>query len=94
MEPIFPQFGLAHANFSRFTAFVSGGQLSYILYKPSGMRRHRGYHWFLRRIGLKMGIDFAHFNLESDTVYEGAILECIKVSLDLIPNKKERKSNM
>ena len=58
------------------------------------MRRHRGYHWFLRRIGLKMGIDFAHFNLESDTVYEGAILECIKVSLDLIPNKKERKSNM
>ena len=58
------------------------------------MRRHRGYHWFLRRFGLKMGIDFAHFNLESDMVYEGAIRECIKVSLDLIPNKKERKSNM
>ena len=46
------------------------------------------------RFGLKMGTDFAHFNLESDMVYEGAIRECIKVSLDLIPNKKERKSNM
>lgn len=41
-----------------------------------------------------MGTDFAHFNLESDMVYEGAIRECINVSLDLIPNKKERKSNM
>ena len=43
---------------------------------------------------VKMGTDFAHFNLESDMVYEGAIRECINVSLDLIPNKKERKSNM
>lgn len=58
------------------------------------MRRHREYQWFLGRFGLKMGTDFAHFNLESDMVYEGAIRECIKVSLDLIPNKKERKSSM
>ena len=58
------------------------------------MCRHRGYPWFLRRFGLKIGTDFAHFNLESDMVYEGAIQECIIVSLFLIPNKKERKSNM
>ena len=85
---MFLQFGLAHANFSRFTAFVSGGNsLIYCL-------SHRGYPWFLRRFRLKMGTDFAHFNLESDMVYEGAIRECIKVSLYLIPNKKERERDM
>ena len=64
------------------------GQLSYILFKPQRVSV------VLRRFRLKMGTDFAHFNLESDMVYEGAIQECIKVSLDLIPNKKERESNM
>ena len=27
--------------------------------------------WFLRRCGLKTGIDFAHFGLESGVVFEG-----------------------
>ena len=27
--------------------------------------------WFLRRCGLKTGIDFAHFGLESGMVFEG-----------------------
>ena len=27
--------------------------------------------WFLRRLGLKTSIDFAHFGLESDMVFEG-----------------------
>ena len=68
-------------------SFPGGNSLIYCL-------SHREYQWFLGLFGLKMGTDFAHFNPESDMVYEGAIRECIKVSLDLIPNKKERKSNM
>ena len=28
--------------------------------------------WFSRRFGLKTGIDFAHFGLESGMVFEGA----------------------
>jgi len=70
------------------------GQLSYILYKPCRYVPPRRLSVVLRRFGLKMGTDFAHFNLESDMVYEGAIRECINVSLVLIPNKKERKSNI
>ena len=31
----------------------------------------KGYTWFLGHFGLKTGIDFAHFGLESGTVYEG-----------------------
>ena len=27
--------------------------------------------WFLRRFGLKAGIDFAHFGLESGMVFKG-----------------------
>ena len=68
-------------------SFPGGNSLIYCL-------SHREHQWFLGRFGLKMGTDFAHFNLESDMVYEGAIRECLKVSLDLIPNKKERESNM
>ena len=31
--------------------------------------------WFLHRFGLKMGIDFAHFGLESGMVFEETIEE-------------------
>ena len=31
---------------------------------------------FLRRFGLKTGIDFAHFGLESGMVYEGTTVVC------------------
>ena len=35
--------------------------------------------WFLHRFGLKTGLDFAHFSLESGMVFEGAmeVYECI-----------------
>ena len=45
-----------------------GGVLPYISHK--GICRPRV--GFLRRFGLKMGIDFAHFGLESGMVYAGA----------------------
>ena len=35
---------------------------------------------FLRRIGLKTGIHFAHFNLKSGIVFEGT-MECMNVLL-------------
>ena len=34
---------------------------------------------FLRRIGLKTGIHFAQFGLESGIVFEGTATECMKV---------------
>ena len=42
--------------------------------------------WFLRRIGLKMGIEFAHFGLESCMVFEET-----KEEYERIINKKERE---
>ena len=59
-----------------------GGTLPYKPYRyvPPQMVR------FLRRFGLKMGIDFAHFGLQSGIVFEG-LLECINVFLISIPNK-------
>ena len=35
---------------------------------------------FLRRFGMKMGIDFAHYGLESDVVYEGTtiVYQCVR----------------
>ena len=42
--------------------------------------------WFLRRFGLKMDIDFAHFGLESGMVFEGT-----KEVYEGIINKKERE---
>ena len=46
---------------------------------------------FLRRIGLKTGIHFAHFNLESGIVFEGT-MECMNVLLpfQFQMSKKER----
>ena len=48
---------------------------------------------FLRRFGLKTGIRFAHFGLESGMVFEGTT-EFINVFIISIPNAKERKRNM
>ena len=31
---------------------------------------YKAYSWFLRRFGLKAGIDFAHFGLESGMAFE------------------------
>ena len=42
--------------------------------------------WFLRRFGLKTGIDFAHFGLESGMVFEET-----KEVYERIINKKERE---
>ena len=42
--------------------------------------------WFLRRFGLKKGIDFVHFGLESDTVFEGTIQEYMNVYVVSIPS--------
>ena len=47
--------------------------------------------WFLRRFGLKAGVDFAYFGLNSGIVFEGK-LECINVLILLFQfqmNKKE-----
>ena len=41
---------------------------------------------FLRRFGLKTGIDFAHFGLESDMV-SGELRECMNVFIVSIPNE-------
>ena len=48
---------------------------------------------FLRRFGLKKGIHFAHFGLESGMVFEGTT-ECMYVFIVLIPNESARKRNM
>ena len=42
--------------------------------------------WLLRRFGLKMAIDFAHFGLESGMVFEET-----KEVYERIINKKERE---
>ena len=42
--------------------------------------------WFLRRFGLKKGIDFVHFGLESDIVFEGTIREYMNVYVVSIPS--------
>ena len=50
---------------------------------------------FLQRFGLKTGIHFAHFGLESGMVFEGTT-ECINVFIVSIPNElgwKEKCAN-
>ena len=42
--------------------------------------------WFLSCFGLKTGIHFTHFGLESGMVFEGAT-ECMNVFIVSIPNK-------
>ena len=41
--------------------------------------------------GLKKGIDFAHFGLESDMVFEGTIQECMNVYVVSIPSGYRRE---
>ena len=41
---------------------------------------------FLRRFGLKTGIHFVHFGLESGMVF-GELRECMKVFIASIPNE-------
>ena len=50
---------------------------------------------FLRRFGLKTGIHFAHFGLESGMVFEGTT-ECINVSMSFQfqISRKEREIYM
>ena len=49
---------------------------------------------FLGCFGLKMGIRFAHFGLESGMVFEGTT-ECMNVFIVSIPNEfKARKRNV
>ena len=50
-----------------FFRFMPGGVLPYISHK--GMPAHRV--GVFRRFGLKTGINFAHFGLESGMVFEG-----------------------
>ena len=51
--------------------------------RPVGQGFFRG---FLRRFGLKTGIDFAHFGLESGMVFEGTT-ECMNVFIVSIPHE-------
>ena len=48
---------------------------------------------FLGLFGLKTGIDFAHFGLESGMVFEGTT-ECMNIFIVSIPNEKESRRNM
>ena len=65
---------------NRENSFLGGTPL----YKPYGyVPPHRV--GFLRRFGLKTGIHFAHFSLESGMVFEGTT-ECITVCIVSISN--------
>ena len=78
-------------------AFISGTSSAYTrgstpLYKPYRyVPPHRV--GFLHRFGLKTGIHFTHFGLESGVVFEGTT-KYINVFIILIPNEKERMRNM
>ena len=67
-----------------------GGVLPYISHTGYVLPHRVG---FLRRIGLKTGIHFAHFNLESGIVFEGT-MECMNVLLpfQFQMSKKERET--
>ena len=67
---------------------------------PGGTTLYKPYRYvpphrvgFLGRFGLKTGIHFPHFGLESGMIFEGTT-ECINVFTISIPNEKERKRNM
>ena len=62
---------------------VPGGIPLYKLY------RYVQPHWvgFLRRFGLKTGIRFAHFSIESGRVFEGRLRECMELFIVSIPNE-------
>ena len=69
--------------------FSPGGSTP--LYKPY---RYLPPHQvgFLCRFGLKTGIHFAHFVLESGMVFRGTT-ECINAMIVSIPNELKRKFN-
>ena len=67
-------FGFIHKRGTRTgigqsLEFFRGGTPFYKLYRYVPPHRVR----FLRRIGLKTGIHFAHFGLESGMVFEGTM---------------------
>ena len=49
--------------------------------------------WFLRRFGVKTGIDFAHFGLELGMVFEETTEVYERMGIVSIPNESQRKSN-
>ena len=49
---------------------------------------------FLGLFGLKTGINFAHFGLESGMVFEGTIRECIGTYLSFQFQINEKERNM
>ena len=81
----------------RFSSLISLNLLSNITTMPGrgwGVLPYVSYIWyvpphrveFLHRFGLKTGIHFAHFGLESDMVFEGAT-ECMNVFIVSIRNE-------
>ena len=62
---------------------IGGGVLPYISYIGYVLPYRVG---FLRHFGLKMGIHFAHFGLESGMVFEGTT-ECMNIFIVSIPNE-------
>ena len=60
-----------------------GGTLLYKLHRY--VPPHRG--GFLRRFGLKMGIHFAQFGLESSIWFSRELRECMNVFIVSIPNE-------
>ena len=68
-----------------------GGVLPYISHTGYVLPHRVG---FLRRSGLKTGIQFAHFGLESGIVFEGTKGVYERTFTVSIPNESERKRNM
>ena len=56
------------------------------LYKPYKYVLPQGVG-FLRRFGLKTGIDFAHFGLEPDMVFKGTAVAATNAFIVSIPNE-------
>ena len=65
---------------------VIGHGISVRCLNPGGTPFYKSYRYvppkrvgFLRRFGLKTGIDFAHFGLESSMIYEGTMIvyQCV-----------------
>ena len=87
-----------------------------MLFKRNARNTKKGFFWgrgggvvkyvppqrvgFLRRFGLKTGIDFAHFGLELGRsfslgmMYEGTTIVYQRVRRQAFPNEQERERNM
>ena len=82
---------LSRIAFNPFSAKSDQHQISLSLSQYFVKQRgHENYRFdrvgFLRRFGLKTGLDLAHFGLESGMVFEGTT-ECINVFIFSIPNE-------